>query len=97
MKFRLSFQWLSRAGLSLAALMAAALLSASANAQVLYGSMVGNVVDNNGAAVPSATVRITNKATNQSRETVTGSEGTYNFSTVQTGFYDISVSKNGLK
>jgi hypothetical protein len=97
MKFRLSFQWLSRAGLSLAALMAAALLSASANAQVLYGSMVGNVVDNNGAAVPSATVRITNKATNQSRETVTGSEGTYNFSTVQTGFYDISVSKNGFK
>lgn len=97
MKFRLSSQWLSRVGLSLAIMLAAALLSASANAQVLYGSMVGNVVDNNGAAVPSATVRITNKATNQSREVVTGSEGTYNFSTVQTGFYDISVSKTGFK
>jgi len=97
MKFQLSSQWLLRAGLSLAALVVAALLSASANAQVLYGSMVGNVVDNNGAAVPSATVRITNKATNQSREAVTGPEGTYNFSTVQTGFYDVSVSKTGFK
>ncbi len=97
MKFRLSSQWLSRLGLSLAVLMAAAMLSATANAQVLYGSMVGNVVDNNGAAVPGATVKITNKATNQSREAVTNPEGAYNFSTVQTGFYDISVSKTGFK
>ncbi len=101
MKFRLSSQWLSRAGLSLVAplaiMLAAAMLSASANAQVLYGSMVGNVVDNNGAAVPSATVKITNKATNQSREAVTNPEGAYLFSTVQTGFYDVSVSKNGFK
>ncbi|MBL8190153.1 MAG: TonB-dependent receptor, partial [Acidobacteria bacterium] len=101
MKFRLSSQWLSRVGLSLAAplaiMLAAAMLSATANAQVLYGSMVGNVVDNNGAAVPSATVKITNKATNQSRETVTNPEGAYLFSTVQTGFYDVSVSKTGFK
>lgn len=101
MKVRLSSHWLSRAGLSLAAplaiMLAAAMLSASANAQVLYGSMVGNVVDNNGAAVPSATVKITNKATNQSRETVTNPEGAYLFSTVQTGVYDITVSKSGFK
>ncbi|MBS1791953.1 MAG: TonB-dependent receptor [Acidobacteria bacterium] len=68
-----------------------------ADAQVLYGSMVGNVVDNNGAAVPSATVKITNKATNQSRDAVTNAEGAYNFSTVQTGVYDITVSKTGFK
>ena len=71
--------------------------SSVANAQVLYGSMVGNVVDNNGAAVSSATVKITNKATNQSRDAVTNAEGAYNFSTVQTGFYDITVSKTGFK
>lgn len=97
MKFRLSTQWLSRLGLSVVVLMAAAMLSTTANAQVLYGSMVGNVVDNNGAAVPGATVKITNKATNQTREAVTNTEGTYNFSTVQTGFYDVSVGKNGFK
>lgn len=68
-----------------------------ADAQVLYGSMVGNVVDNNGAAVPSATVKITNKATNQSRDAVTNAEGAYTFSTVQTGIYDITVSKTGFK
>ncbi len=73
------------------------LSSGRADAQVLYGSMVGNVVDNNGAAVPSATVKITNKATNQSRDAVTNAEGAYNFSTVQTGFYDITVSKTGFK
>ncbi|MFN0111281.1 MAG: carboxypeptidase regulatory-like domain-containing protein, partial [Blastocatellia bacterium] len=97
MNIRQSSQWLSRLGLSLVALLAAMMLSTIANAQVLYGSMVGNVVDNNGAAVPSATVKITNKATNQSRDAITNSEGGYNFSTVQTGFYEITVSKTGFK
>lgn len=97
MKFRLSSQWLSRLGLSLAVMLAAVMLSATVNAQVLYGSMVGNVVDNNGAAVSGATVKITNKATNQTRETATNTEGAFNFSTVQTGTYDITVSKNGFK
>lgn len=75
MNFRLSSQWLSRLGLSLAVILSAIILSATANAQVLYGSMVGNVVDNNGAAVPGAKVKITNKATNQSREATTNPEG----------------------
>ncbi|MGH9800821.1 MAG: carboxypeptidase regulatory-like domain-containing protein, partial [Blastocatellia bacterium] len=97
MNFRQSSQWLSRLGLSLVVLLAAIMLSAAANAQVLYGSMVGNVVDNNGAAVPNATVKITNKATNQSRDAVTNSEGAYNFSTVQTGIYEITVGKTGFK
>ncbi len=73
------------------------LLSSGVDAQVLYGSMVGNVKDNNDAAVSGATVKITNKATNQTRETVTNTEGSYNFSTVQTGMYEITVSKTGFK
>lgn len=97
MKFRQSSQWLSCLGLSLVVVLAAMTLAATANAQVLYGSMVGNVVDNNGAAVPGATIKITNKATNQTREATTNPEGAYNFSTVQTGFYDVSVGKNGFK
>ncbi len=66
-------------------------------AQVLYGSLVGNVKDNNDAVVGGATVKITNKATNQVRDTVTNAEGIYNFSTVQTGVYEITVSKQGFK
>ena len=89
MNFQQSSQWLSRLSLSLVALMVTVILSATANAQVLYGSMVGNVVDNNGAAVSGATVKIINKANNQTRDTITNVEGAYNFPTVQTGFYEI--------
>ena len=38
-------------------------LNAPANAQVLYGSIVGSVADPNSAAVANATVTIRNKAT----------------------------------
>src|SRR5437773_4344066 len=50
-------------------------------AQVLYGSLVGHVEDSSGASVPGATVTISNKATNQSRETITDEVGNYNFPT----------------
>ncbi len=66
-------------------------------AQVLYGSIVGNVTDNSGAVVAGATVKITNKATNQVRETVTTEDGAYTFTTVQTGLWEVSVSKTGFK
>ena len=36
----------------------------SARAQVLYGTLVGHVVDQNGAAVPAAKVHITEQGTN---------------------------------
>src|SRR5215468_5462663 len=88
---------LARIGMPLSALLIAVMLSRQGNAQVLYGSIVGNVVDNSGAAVTGATVRITNKATNQSRDAATNAEGAYNFSTVQTGVYEVTVSKTGFK
>jgi outer membrane receptor protein involved in Fe transport len=67
------------------------------NAQVLYGSMVGNVKDKSDAVVAGATVKITHKQTNQTRETVTNADGSYNFPTVQTGTYEVTVSKEGFK
>jgi hypothetical protein len=66
-------------------------------AQVLYGSIVGNVKDPSQAAVPGATVSITNQSTNASRETITNDEGVYRFPTVQTGTYTLVVSLPGFK
>ncbi len=69
----------------------------NADAQVLYGSIVGNVTDNAGAAISGATVTITNKGTNQSREATTGEDGAYSFPAVQTGTWSVSVTKSGFK
>ena len=41
------------------ALLAALLLPRTGQAQVLYGSIVGNVTDSSGAPIPGATVTIT--------------------------------------
>jgi hypothetical protein len=72
-------------------------LAQRGQAQVLYGSIVGNVKDKSEAVVSGATVRITHKETNQSRETSTRSDGSYNFPTVQTGTYSITVNRVGFK
>ncbi len=79
------------------ALLLTLFLASVSFAQTLYGSIVGNVTDNSGAVVAGATVKITNRATNQTRETVSNEEGGYTFTTVQTGLWDVSVSKTGFK
>ena len=54
------------------------LLSNSVVAQSSKGIVVGTITDPSGAVVDGATVKITNKATNVSRETTTSSEGSPN-------------------
>ena len=83
-------------GLGLAALLALVVPEQGA-AQVLYGSLTGNVTDASGAAIPGATVTITNNETNESRETVTDHSGSYTFTTVRTGMYTVKVSQTGFK
>lgn len=82
--------------MALAAALALALTSGSARAQVLYGSLVGNVTDQNGAAVPDARVTITNKGTGQVRETATNSEGEYTILNILPGIYDLKITKQGF-
>ena len=60
-------------GLALAVLVL--LIPRSGAAQVLYGSVVGDVVDSTGAALPGANVVITNNGTGLTRETVTDAVG----------------------
>ncbi len=68
-----------------------------ARAQVLYGSIVGNVQDLSGAALPGATVTITSGETNLTRSTVTNEVGSYTFANVLAGTYDVKVSLEGFK
>lgn len=66
------------------------------HAQVLYGSIVGNVTDNTGAALPGAMVTITHVQTGTSRETTTDQTGSYRFSTLQPGLYSVDVKMEGF-
>jgi Carboxypeptidase regulatory-like domain len=66
-------------------------------AQVLYGSIVGNVRDAQGAVVPGATVTITNKQTGLTRDSVTDDQGSYTLTNVLPGPYDVKVSLTGFR
>src|ERR1044072_314931 len=57
--------------------LAVLLVPAVAWAQVLYGSLVGNVADPNGAAVSGARVEITNVATGDVSTIMTDDRGAY--------------------
>ena len=82
----------------LALLAVAVLLSAfPASAQTLYGTLVGNVTDETGLAVPGATVKITHAETTQSRESTTNSTGGYNFPNIPTGTYQVDVMLTGFQ
>jgi hypothetical protein len=68
-----------------------------AHAQVLYGTLVGDVTDSTKAGVPGAAVTITHKETNLSREATTDTSGTFRFINVQPGTYTVKVSMTGFK
>ncbi|HLA96175.1 MAG TPA: carboxypeptidase regulatory-like domain-containing protein, partial [Pyrinomonadaceae bacterium] len=78
-----------------ACLLIVTFLSITALAQ-FRAAVQGVVSDSNGAAVPGATVALTNKATNQSQSTVTNSDGFYRFSALTPGAYSISVEKESF-
>lgn len=74
-----------------------AFAAASASAQVLSGSIVGQVLDTSSAGVPGASVRLTHRETNQTRTGVTSSSGEYAFQSLPGGSYDIVITKDGFQ
>src|SRR5215510_9609594 len=83
-------------GALLAVLLTVGLTPSLAGAQVLYGSLVGNVTDQNGAVVSGATITIINKGTSQTREAVTSESGEYSITNILPGDYDVKVTKQGF-
>ncbi len=61
------------------------------------GTILGQVTDSAGAAVPNATVIVANSGTGQSRQVQTNDEGLYNVSPLIPGEYTVSVEQTGFK
>ena len=72
------------------------LICHSAQAQVLYGSLVGSVSDPSGSIVPSAAVRVTHEETGQNRSTVTNESGGYVVPSLIPGHYTVEISAPGF-
>ena len=85
---------ISRAALKVVfgiALCLSLILAPTASAQVIYGSITGNVQDQAGAMIPNATVVVTNQGTQETRTTTTNSSGEYHVVDLAPGSYTVSI------
>ncbi len=82
---------------SLCVLILFASLSADVFAQDFRGSISGRVTEASGAAVPNATVTITNVATNASATATTDDTGSYSLLYLTSGSYRVTVEAKGFK
>src|SRR3954453_13508138 len=67
------------------------------NAQVLYGSLTGNVTDPSSAAIPAVKVEAANVETGVTRQAETDARGAYLFSNLQLGTYKVTVEAKGFQ
>ena len=73
------------------------ILCCSASAQSLTaGTLTGTVVDPNNAAVPNATVTLSNAVTGYNRTTTTGTDGAFRFDNVPPNPYELHASATGF-
>jgi hypothetical protein len=83
--------------LSIAALLVAAVLSSrTASAQVLFGSVTGNVTDSSGAVVSGAKISALESAMGITQDTVADGVGVYRFAELLPGTWKITVSVPGF-
>ena len=68
-----------------------------ADAQVLYGSIIVDVRDQSGGAVPGAEVTITKTETGWTRSATSSEVGAATFTTVPPGTYEVRVNISGFK
>jgi carboxypeptidase family protein len=72
-------------------------LTGPANAQVAVDTLLGNVSDESGAAIPGATITATEVRTNISRTAVSNQAGSYTFSNTPPGIYRVEGELVGFK
>ncbi|MET0552771.1 MAG: carboxypeptidase-like regulatory domain-containing protein, partial [Vicinamibacteria bacterium] len=69
----------------------------AAHAQVTNGTIVGTVKDAQGAAVPGATVTISNQAQGTSGTYATDADGSFNAPFLIPGVYDVTIELAGFR
>ena len=72
-------------------------LLAASPALAQTGQINGVITDNSGAIVPGATVKAVETATGLARDTVAGSDGRYNFTSLRPTSYDITAELSGFR
>src|ERR1700728_2829336 len=77
-------------------LLAVALCVSGAKAQMVGGTISGDVVDSAGAAVARAEVLVRNDETGSERKFITAESGTFSAPSVAVGTYTVSVSRDGF-
>ena len=83
---------------ALTSLIGAALLLAPTLAMAqTAATIVGDVTDPSGAAVPGVTVKVTNEGTSATREVVTNEAGQYRVTPLNPGNYSVAIEAPGFK
>lgn len=93
---RVGMQWLRRGVMVFVLGLVAAVGATIAGAQVLYGTLTGNVTDPSGAALPGATVTAVNTATGDTSTQPSDSAGIYRFEALPQGTYTVTISATGF-
>src|SRR5215469_892813 len=83
--------WWQRITLAGMALQLAALCALPARAQLATATLTGTVKDQSGAVVPAVVVTLRNEKTNVPRVTKSGADGSYLFTLVPIGTYELSA------
>ncbi|RPI50967.1 MAG: carboxypeptidase regulatory-like domain-containing protein, partial [Acidobacteria bacterium] len=91
--------WNRRSTWILAFLLVGSLVSIAAPTagQSFYGSLISVVGDAQGGVIPGATVVLTNTATTERREGVSGEDGTLRFVNLVPGTYRLEVELAGFQ
>lgn len=72
------------------------LFSFSINAQTINGTILGTVVDQQGAAIPGAQITAINAETGFQRSVITSEDGLFRITGVPVGTYSVRVEKKGF-
>jgi len=73
-----------------------ALCAADASAQQTTGSIIGRVLDDQGASIPGATVSVASPSTGFTRSDVSDAEGVYRLRALPVGTFDLTVELSGF-